>query len=61
VKKPLVITPEEASGRMLIAIEDLADSARGLMESLDIISAYVQKKGINEGVFTKEEFEEGKE
>jgi hypothetical protein len=41
---------------MVGALETLAAAAVEISESLDVLSAYVQRKGEQEGIFKKGEF-----
>ena len=53
---PPILTAEQATAIMVGALETLAAAAVEISESLDVLSAYVQRKGEQEGIFKKGEF-----
>ena len=57
-EKPLVLSPEQATGIMIEALTTMALQATMTTECLDIIAEYFQKKGIEEGLFKKEDFDD---
>jgi hypothetical protein len=61
VEKPLVLSPEQATGIMIEALTMMAQQATMTTECLDLIAEYFQKKGIQEGLFNEKDFTEEKE